>query len=92
MAPPPKPPLRVDKEGNQLEILSKAEITAKEGHFDEDGFFILKDGSFYDPHGYYFDCDGLDAAGGSYDKEGYYISPTHYLEESQANDEDELED
>ena len=42
---------------------------------------MLKDGSFYDPLGYHFDIDGLDEAGGSYDKEGYYMSPTHFEEE-----------
>ena len=43
-------------------------------------FYILKDNSFYDPHGFYFDHEGLDAAGGSYDNEGYYISPAQYIE------------
>jgi hypothetical protein len=61
-----------------LDFLSKEEILKKDGTFDEDGFFMLKDGSFYDPHGFFFDSDGLDSAGGSYDKEGYYISPAQY--------------
>jgi hypothetical protein len=56
--------------------VSKEEILKiKDGKVDEDGFFVLKDGSFYDPYGFYFDADGMDTAGGSYDKEGYYISP-----------------
>jgi hypothetical protein len=37
------------------------------GEFDEDGFYILKGGDFYDPLGYYFDKDGFDENGGSYD-------------------------
>jgi hypothetical protein len=37
------------------------------GEFDEDGFYILKEGDFYDPLGYYFDKDGFDENGGSYD-------------------------
>lgn len=31
-----------------------------EGHYDKDGFYILPDGSFYDPYGYYFSEDGYD--------------------------------
>lgn len=45
------------------------------GNLDQDGFYILKDGSFYDPFGFYFDQNGLDEAGGKYDDEGYYVSP-----------------
>ena len=38
----------------------------------------MKDNSFYDPLGYYFDDSGFDAAGGFYDEEGYYIQPEDY--------------
>lgn len=50
-------------------------IESKEGAYDDDGFFLLSDGSFYDPHGFFFDKDGVDVAGGTYDNEGYYLSP-----------------
>ena len=54
--------------------LSREEIEAKEdGKYDEDGFYILGDKSYYDPLGYYFDKDGYDTVGGRYDYEGYYI-------------------
>jgi len=33
----------------------KEDIASKEGAFDEDGFFILADKSYYDPLGYFFD-------------------------------------
>ena len=75
-------PIRVDRNGNPLPVTSKAKIMEnKDGKYDGDGFFILKGGDFYDPLGYYFDQDGFDAAGGSYDNEGFYISPTHFEEE-----------
>ena len=56
-------------------ILTKEEIQklSPDGTFDEDGFYILKDGDFYDPLGYYFDKDGFDETGGRYDDEGFYI-------------------
>ena len=57
---------------NKLEPVSKAEIEKQDGQYDNDGFFILKDKAFYDPLGYFFNSDGKDAAGGSYNEEGYY--------------------
>lgn len=49
-----------------------------DGTFDEDGFYILKEGDFYDPLGYYFDKDGYDESGGRYDDDGFYIpAPAH---------------
>lgn len=44
-----------------------------EGKFDDDGFYLLKDGDFYDPLGYYFDKQGYDETGGRYDDAGYYV-------------------
>jgi len=55
--------------------LSKEEIEATHGAYDEDGFYILADKSFYDPLGYYFDSDGYDTVGGKYDDSGYYLHP-----------------
>ncbi len=57
--------------------LSKEQIEALEGGYDEDGFYLLKDGSFYDPLGYYFNKDGFDETGGRYNDSGVYIkAPT----------------
>ncbi len=57
--------------------LSKEQIEALEGGYDEDGFYLLKDGSFYDPLGYYFNIDGFDETGGRYNDSGVYIkAPT----------------
>lgn len=55
--------------------LTKEEIIGlhPEGKEDEDGFIILKEGDFFDPLGYYFNTDGVDANGGKYDDEGYYL-------------------
>jgi hypothetical protein len=39
---------------------SKEEYELKEGYQDELGFYILPDGDFYDPWGYYFDAEGYD--------------------------------
>ena len=46
----------------------------------------MADGSFYDPHGFLFDKDGVDEAGGTYDNQGYYISPAHYDEFDYGDD------
>jgi len=50
--------------------LSVAEIEKLEGSYDKDGFFLLKAGGFYDPLGYYFNADGVDAQGVRYDEQG----------------------
>lgn len=38
-----------------------------DGKYDEDGFFVLPDGSSYDKEGYYFDAEGYDEFGGYYE-------------------------
>ena len=54
--------------------LSKQEIEAKEGGaYDDDGFYIMENKSYYDPLGYFFDEHGYDTVGGKYDDEGFYI-------------------
>jgi hypothetical protein len=60
-------------DGRQL-VLTKEEIQAlhPEGSFDEDGFYKLKDGDYFDPFGFYFNSEGLDSNGGNYDEAGYY--------------------
>ena len=55
---------------------SKKEVETYDGSYDKDGFFILKDGDFFDPYGFYFDKSGCDKKGGQYDpKTGYYKAP-----------------
>ena len=70
--------------------LSKAEIEAKPGAYDDDGFYIMEDKSFYDPLGYYFDEQGYDTVGGRYDSDGFYVHPSQNMHEA-AHGED-LED
>lgn len=53
--------------------LTKTEIEKLEGKYDEDGFYLLAAGGFYDPCGQYFNKDGYDEDGGRYDEAGYYI-------------------
>ena len=74
-------------------ILTKEEIEKlnPDGTFDEDGFYILKDGDFYDPLGYYFDKDGYDETGGKYDDAGYYIpAPEHVDDRVQSLTKEEV--
>lgn len=55
---------------------SKKEVESYEGKYDKDGFYILKDGDFFDPYGFYFDKQGKDKNGGFYDpKTGIYKAP-----------------
>ena len=63
------------EEEGKLVRMKKEDIEAFEGHFDADGFFLLKDGGFFDPNGYRFDKDGYDGLGGFYDEDGYYVTP-----------------
>ena len=51
------------------------EIEQQDGYYDEDGFYILADGSFYDPDGYYFDKDGYNNLGGYYDEKTFKYVP-----------------
>lgn len=70
----------MNEDGRSASLIkyTKEEIEAEhEGAYDQDGFFIVKeDGSYYDPLGYYFDKNGFDGVGGTYDNDGYYIQPT----------------
>lgn len=45
-----------------------------DGEYDDDEFYILEDGDFFDPFGYYFDEFGMDANNGHYDDDGFYIT------------------
>lgn len=51
---------------------TKEEIEKLPGKYDDDKFYILEDGSFYDEKGYYFNKWGFDAEGGHYDDDGVY--------------------
>lgn len=53
--------------------LTKTEIEKLDGQYDDDGFYLLKAGGFYDPCGQYFNKDGYDEDGGRYDDNGFYI-------------------
>ena len=44
-----------------------------EGEYDEDGFFLTPNGSFWDPDGVYFNRKGFDKHGGYYDDDGVYM-------------------
>lgn len=54
---------------------TKEEIEVNEGNYDDDGFYILPGGDFFDPEGYYFDTKGYDGIGGFYDDNGQYVPP-----------------
>ena len=49
--------------------------THRDGYYDEDGFFIMADNSFYDSEGYFFDKYGYDNEGGWYNDNGIYVNP-----------------
>ena len=64
---------------NGSRIYSKKEIESHTGKYDKDGFYILNDGDFFDPYGYYFDENGMDEVGGFYsDETGEYVKPWEY--------------
>ena len=64
-----------------------------EGEYDEEGFFVTPDGSFWDPDGVYFNNEGYDKYGGYYEN-GEYIpgkgwDEENYCYKDELNDEDE---
>lgn len=59
----------------KLTKLSNKEIEKLPGSYDNDGFYLLDEGGFYDPEGFYYDKNGIDAIGGFYDNSGVYIAP-----------------
>ena len=65
-----------------------------EGEYDEEGFFVTPDGSFWDPDGVYFNNEGYDKYGGYYEN-GEYIpgkgcDEENYCYKDELNDEDEI--
>eukprot|EP00345_Euplotes_harpa_P014017 CAMPEP_0168341502 /NCGR_PEP_ID=MMETSP0213-20121227/14736_1 /TAXON_ID=151035 /ORGANISM="Euplotes harpa, Strain FSP1.4" /LENGTH=257 /DNA_ID=CAMNT_0008348019 /DNA_START=13 /DNA_END=786 /DNA_ORIENTATION=- len=50
------------------------------GNYDDNGFYRLSGGDFYDPDGVYFDKDGKDKYGGYYDEEFLYHPGKEYLD------------
>lgn len=74
-----------------LKKYPKEEIEKEEGKYDQDGFYILSNGDFYDNHGYYFDVDGFDASGGYYAEDGRYIAAYEIADEEQDDYYDELD-
>ena len=55
--------------------MSKEEIEKLTGQYDKDSFYLLDAGGFYDPEGFHYDENGIDAIGGFYDNAGVYIAP-----------------
>lgn len=57
-----------------LKKLSETEIKQLTGGvYDEDGFYILEDGSYYDDQGYFFNKWGFDADGSRYNENGTLV-------------------
>ena len=54
------------------------------GEYDDNGFYRLPGGDYYDPDGVYFDKDGKDKYGGFYDKEFNYHPSKEYEDMVQA--------
>lgn len=50
------------------------------GEYDDQGFYRLPDGDFYDPDGVYFNKEGKDKYGGYYDEEFNYIASKEYTD------------
>lgn len=57
------------------------------GAYDEDGFYLLEEGGFYDPAGFHYDSNGIDAIGGFYNSAGVYIAPKRQTGTMQLNED-----
>ena len=58
------------------------------GLYQEDGFYVTPEGSFWDPDGDYFNKYGFDRYGGIYDQYKDYIPGEGWLDEYQCYKED----
>ena len=66
-----------------------------QGDYDDDGFFITPNGSFWDPDGVYFNREGYDKHGGYYDdNNGEYIPGKgwDHINNCYYDDEDDIYD
>ena len=69
-----------------------------EGEYDENGFFVTPNGSFWDPDGVYFNREGYDKHGGYYDDNNEYVpgegwdeANNCYFDEANDYDDDDYE-
>ena len=63
----------MDKKPKNLKDFVEREFTEFiEGEYDEQGFFVTPNGSFWDPDGVYFNREGFDKHGGYYDDNNEY--------------------
>ena len=63
----------MDKKPKKLENFVEREFNESiEGEYDEQGFFVTPNGSFWDPDGVYFNREGFDKHGGYYDDNNEY--------------------
>ena len=65
-------PKKTKTEFKKESFIEKEWTEETEGEYDNDGFFITPNGSFWDPDGIYFNSDGYDRHGGRYDSDGVY--------------------
>ena len=63
-----------------------------EGEYDEEGFFVTPDGSFWDPDGVYFNREGYDKHGGYYDDNDEYVPGKGWDEENNCYKDELNED
>ena len=58
-----------NKTNSKGKVFIEKELTDEvEGEYDDDGFFITPNGSFWDPDGVYFNREGFDRHGGYYNE------------------------
>jgi hypothetical protein len=55
-----------------MKVYTESEIKSFKGYFDDDGFYLLEEGGFFDPWGYKFELNSED--GLEYDSNGGYYS------------------
>ena len=58
-----------------LKKYTQQEIENNDGKYDDDGYYILPDGDYFDAEGYYYYVDGYDELGGYYDGDVYVEGP-----------------
>lgn len=70
----------------------REEIDVQDGKYDDDGFYHLEKGGFYDPYGFYFDEHQMDESGGQYDESGIYRTAEELDEMRDDDYDDEYDD
>ena len=84
--------MKDQKENSNSNFVEREWNEEIKGEYDEDGFFITPNGSFWDPDYVYFNREGYDKHGGRYNDNGEYIPGKGWDNENNCYESEKEED